>query len=244
MLRQLLKRSHAIVGCVHDLRKMTQLPARISDRIRWRSIIRRYFEENEIRKLQIGAGPTVIDGWLSTDIEPRRDNNTIFLDATQVFPFDDNTFDYIYCEHVIEHINWEAALHMLKECKRVLKPSGKVRIATPDLAVLIELYRGESPASKQYIQWITDRFLPGIDEYSSTFVINNAFRNWGHQFIFDDATIRKAMTQAGFVDIEQKPYGESDDEHLKGIESHGDNIGNHAMAVLETMIYEAKCPLQ
>jgi predicted SAM-dependent methyltransferase len=56
---------------------------------------------------------------------------TVFLDATTPFPFDCGTFDYIYCEHMIEHISWQKGQTMLRECHRVLKPRGVMRIATP-----------------------------------------------------------------------------------------------------------------
>tara|TARA_Y100000768_G_scaffold206872_1_gene155912 strand:+ start:4471 stop:5190 length:720 start_codon:yes stop_codon:yes gene_type:complete len=46
------------------------------------------------------------------------------------FPFDDNTFDYVFTKSVIEHIkNWE---HFLSEIRRILKPNGTIIVMTPD----------------------------------------------------------------------------------------------------------------
>jgi len=205
-------------------------------------MIESYLASNKSRKLQVGAGPTSRAGWLSTDIAPDLDG-VVYLDATQRFPFDDGTFDYLYSEHMIEHVPWAAGRFMLRECARVLKPGGTIRIATPDLSVILGLYGGGGDAVRQrYIQWITDRYLEGVTEYRATFVINNAFRNWGHQFLYDADLLQTAMREAGFTDIRRCNVGESDDENLRGIESHGDNVADHEMVAFETMIFEAKRP--
>lgn len=238
-LRELLKKSDIVVGLVRDSRKMLNIP----NLVRRNKIIKRYLSSNEIKKLQLGAGSSFLDGWLGTDIVPQSDN-IAFLDATKPFPFDDDIFDCIYSEHMIEHISWHEALSMLLECKRVLKPGGSIRIATPDLEILIGIYNGSNhPLSKRYIQWITDKFIPDINIYNASYVINNAFRNWGHQFLYDGNLLEILMLEAGFTDIVRCSPGESDNEHLRGIGSHGQNVDNNEMASFETMVFEGKCPI-
>jgi predicted SAM-dependent methyltransferase len=132
---------------------------------------------------------------------------------------------------------------MLLECYRVLKPGGIIRIATPDLAILLSLYDPAGiPGREQYIKWVTDSFLSGIDVYKPQFVINNAFHSWGHQFLYDGETLELALRRAGFEDITRCKYGESPHKHLRGIESHGINVGSVEWAIYETMVYEAKRP--
>lgn len=46
-------------------------------------------------------------------------------------PFTSNSFDGIFCGHVIEHLYPEDALTMLYEFDRVLKPSGRIVLKTP-----------------------------------------------------------------------------------------------------------------
>lgn len=227
-----------IVGLVRDLRKLRRIL-----KLRSRSsTIRRYLESNPIRKLQLGSGPTYLPGWLSTDIAPES-NSIVYLNATKPFPFDDNTFDYIYSEHMIEHISWHEGMFMLHECRRILKPVGTIRIATPDLEVLIGLYSHiGDPLKEKYIRWITDRCLNGIYVYKTPFVINNAFRNWGHQFLYDGELLEMALREAGFTDIKRCSPGESADENLRGIEFHAKNV-DEEMNIFETMVFEGKCPL-
>lgn len=242
IFKEALKRSDAVVGVVKDARRMLGAIRNNNKVGRNGRLIRQYLQTCEVRKLQVGAGFNMIEGWLCTDIEPRFDNG-VFLDATKPFPFEDATFDYVYSEHMIEHIPWTDGLFMLRECRRVLKPGGAIRIATPDMKVLLELYRGaEQPIARRYMHWITDRFLEGVPVCKPQFVINNAFTNWGHRFLYDAEVLGMALRDCGFADVRQVASGESEDPHLRGLESHGKHVGDEAMADFETMVLEAVRP--
>ncbi len=47
------------------------------------------------------------------------------------FPFKNNTFDAIYCNQVIEHIQFDRQDSLFRECHRVLKPNGKAFFRSP-----------------------------------------------------------------------------------------------------------------
>lgn len=225
-------------GFVHDVRRIR----RALGRGRPARKVEEYVAMHPVRKLQLGAGPSALDGWLKTDLVPASPD-VVYLDATRPFPIPDQTFDYVCCEHMIEHISQPQGRSLLRECRRILKPGGIARIATPDLEVLIGLYhsRGE-PLVERYIAWITDRHLEGVQVHRASFVINNAFRNWGHQFLYDGELLEMAMRESGFVDLVRHPPGESDDEHLRGIEAHGRNVSDEEMNCFETMVYEGRSP--
>jgi len=197
--------------------------------------MKNYLETHEIKKLHLGAGPNVLDGWYNTDLSPVHEGVYV-IDVTKILPCDDKTVDYILSEHLIEHLSYEEGCYMLTECYRILKPGGKIRVATPDLEILMGLHSSEkSEIQKRYIKWHIDSFLPGM-EYNDCFVINNAFRGWGHQFIYDEKTLRKSMIDAGFTEIKRHNPGESDDENFKGIEwRSNDEIQKHTGLVLEAI---------
>lgn len=237
-IKSFFKQSSALVGLVRDLKRLVTL---LQIKLFRASKIYRYLKSSSPRKLQIGSGPTALPGWLCTDIAPRSPQ-IIYLDATERFPFENETFDFIYCEHMIEHISWVHGLFMLSECRRVLTKNGVIRVATPDLKVLIDLYCGQDTrAGDAYVKWVSDNFLLGVDVYKASFVINNAFGNWGHKFIYDGDLMRQAMSAAGFTVIKQCSYGVSEHPHLTGVETHGKNVSDSAMAIFETMIFEAHC---
>lgn len=166
----------------------------------------------------------------------------MFLDVTKRFPFDDCTFDYIMCEHLIEHLQYKDGLYMLSECFRVLKPFGKIRISTPDLHFLIELYsENKTDLQERYIRSSVDSFLPDVKNYSDTFVINNFFQAWGHKFIYDYKTLKNMLENSGFINVTRHNVLESTDENLRGIELHGNQISEE-FNKLESLILEAQKP--
>ena len=91
---------------------------------------------------------------------------------------------------------------MLHECQRVLKSTGRIRLATPDLAQILAIYTNPDGALQQaYIRWIMDNFRPQVGDYNPAQVINQSFHGWRHRFIYDEATFRGALERAGFVNI-------------------------------------------
>ncbi len=203
--------------------------------------IRRYLATHEVRKLQIGAGQFPTEGWINTDLDPTV--GVVFLDATRRLPFADATFDYVFSEHVIEHVPHDTARALLAECHRVLKPGGRIRIATPDLGRLAAMHarRGNpSPEEAGYVRWIAESFLTDPARASAAFALNQAFHGWGHEFLYDEETLTSALRAAGFAEPARYAVGVSDDPHLRGLETHGRAVGNEAMVAWETMVVEAR----
>lgn len=237
-LKRILRSSRILLFLVRFMRRRIVWP------VRRRRAARAYFRSHEQAKLNIGAGPDFrLEGWLNTDCNPDHSRGVAYLDATQPFPFKDSTFDYVTSEHLVEHLTYNEGLGMLRECFRVLKPGGRLRLATPDLRVYVDLFRaGKSDVQHRYLRYHAGKFLAETGVHSECFVINNEFRNWGHRFIYDRETLSAAMEQAGFVDVVRHASGESDDENLRGIERHGKVVGNEEMNRFETMVLEARRP--
>ncbi|MFM8954045.1 MAG: class I SAM-dependent methyltransferase [Planctomycetaceae bacterium] len=195
-----------------------------------------------MRRLQLGAGFHRPDGWLNSDFMPRY-ADTIFLDITAPFPFSDDTFDAILCEHLIEHVPYPAADRAVAECLRVLKPGGYLRIATPDLLKLLSLYeQPQSAIGSRYSRWIVETFVPFAPGPQPCYVVNNAFRNWGHEFLFDEAALMAMLTRHRFVDLKRQSPQSSSSRELAGVDFHGRCIGDADFNDFESMIVEARKP--
>jgi predicted SAM-dependent methyltransferase len=202
--------------------------------------IREYLHSHSVRKLQIGAGGNDAKGWLNTDIEPNGDE--VYLDATQQFPFPDNSFQYVFSEHVIEHVPWEGGITMLKECYRILAPGGKLRVVTPDLARFVKLLAGSINAdAQQFIvaklrlhRW-PDTPVPGA------YIFNRQVRDWGHRFLYDSATLRKSLELAGFKRIAEYRVEDKTDPVFREVERRTRNEGSDLWIVnrWEAMAFEA-----
>lgn len=99
-----------------------------------------YLNNNPIAKLQIGCGPNLLPGWLNTDISLEDcKQGAVYMNVGEPFPLPDESIDYVYSEHLFEHLTYAQAVNMLRECHRVMKPNGVMRISTPNLVFFIGL---------------------------------------------------------------------------------------------------------
>ena len=203
-----------------------------------RTTIERYLVSTGVRKLQIGAGPNNLPGWLNTDIEPRQ--GQAFLDAMKPFPIPDNSLNYVYAEQVIEHLPFEGGMVMLRESYRALAPGGKLRVATPDLGQLVALFDQNDSESEQ--RFMTAQLkMVGLsvkEPERRLFIMNTYFRAWGHQFLYDRQTLKSALESVGFRDVRFLRHNESDDPELRNVERHIYVIGSDIDEYV-TMIVQA-----
>lgn len=199
-------------------------------------MIKRYLKNTANPKLQIGFGNNPLPGWWNTGISLEECRAGAYMDAGKPFPFPDASFDYVYSEHLFEHLTYQQAQNMLKESYRVLKSGGVIRIATPNLHFLLGLYEDpEKPLHKEYIAHTAKN---GGLPPTAVYVINRFHTAWGHQIIYDRETLADALKQNGFHDICSCEVGESKHGDLTGIEGHP-KILRPDFNQLETMILEA-----
>src|SRR5258708_7823033 len=90
-----------------------------------RAHLRRWLNSQEPRILNLGGGSVLFERWLTADVDPRSD---VYLDVTRPLPLPDKSVDVVYSEEVIEHISQERGHAMLRECVRILKPGGVLRL--------------------------------------------------------------------------------------------------------------------
>jgi SAM-dependent methyltransferase len=203
-------------------------------------MIRAYLRDHPERKLNLGAGPDAKQGWLNTDIDMLRDNvlDLAYLDAGERFPFPDKSFDFIYSEHLIEHLTLDKAILMLRESRRVLKPGGRIRVATPDLHVYLKLFEASTPEREDFIaKKLKFTGWPKTPDPECV-ILNLSLHDWGHQFVYTPKMLRFVLEHEGFRDVTAHQVGESGVPQFRKIESRAswDDGGLNAR---ETMIFEA-----
>lgn len=96
----------------------------------------------------------------------QRGKGVIPSDLNHNLPFRDAAFDVIYCSHVLEHFSKRHAPIFLKECHRVLRAGGLIRIVVPDFERLASQYLEllnksldqDAEAQRRY-EWITIEML-------------------------------------------------------------------------------------
>lgn len=168
-----------------------------------RGYARRYIETTHPRYLNLGAGSHIIEGMLNVDISPRAD---AYVDLTRPIPFEDDTFEFIYSEEVVEHFDRETSQRVLCEAFRILAPGGLARFTTPRLEYFIDRFHDE------------DRM--GAD-------INGIFYGHHHRHIYSVESLQVAMTAAGFVDVHFTDYRDPSSP-LGRFDTHADRYGHPA----------------
>lgn len=123
--------------------------------------------------LNLGCGPRVHPDWVNVDFVSAR-KEVIGHDLTRGICFDDRSFDAVYHSHVLEHFPKDAAPAFIRECFRVLKPGGVLRVVVPDLEGIAKAYlasledarRGDARAEANY-DWMMIEMLDQLVRSSS-----------------------------------------------------------------------------
>ncbi len=110
--------------------------------------------------LNLGCGGRFHPDWVNVDFSPA-DPSVLAHDLREPLPFSDGSFAVVYHSHVLEHLPRGAAPAFIRECHRVLKPAGILRVVVPDLETIARLYlrnlegalAGDAVAAARY-EWI------------------------------------------------------------------------------------------
>lgn len=89
--------------------------------------------------LNLGCGSRHHPEWINVDINPSAPE-VVRYDLRRGIPFAEKSFEVVYHSHVLEHLHKTQAPFFLKECWRVLKPGGIIRVVVPNLEVIVRNY--------------------------------------------------------------------------------------------------------
>ncbi len=178
-------------------------------------------------KVNLGSGSVVIEEWINVDYSlgsrlskvpffPAINkkfkffnidwSEDIFLhDLRKKFPWEDETIDIIYSSHTLEHLNKPDGLNFLKECYRVLKSDGVIRIVVPDLKSVVSDYLNGSIAADDFVD-----VLGVIEErHDLTNPIKKGLAyltNFPHRCMYDTETLIRKMSEIGFKVFSKNPF--------------------------------------
>ena len=102
-------------------------------------------------------------------------------------PFCDDAVDYIFAGEVLEHLGVDVAHRVLKECRRVLRPGGAIRICVPDLEYAVEQYLADQKQEALGF-FLYDNGRGGLS---------------AHKSMWDYGLLSDALLAAGFASVQQ-----------------------------------------
>jgi predicted SAM-dependent methyltransferase len=112
------------------------------------------------RYLNLGCGNRYCTDWINIDFSASG-KSVISHDLRSGIPLDDESVEFIYHSHLLEHFAKLEAQSFLRECHRVLSKEGVIRIAVPDLERIAREYlqnlglvREGNPTGKDRYDWI------------------------------------------------------------------------------------------
>ena len=75
------------------------------------------------------------------DVDPNRGDYVCNFNTTfKALPFEDNSIEGIYASHIFEHVSIYVIPTLFRECYRVLKPGGFLRVITPNPVLSMKKY--------------------------------------------------------------------------------------------------------
>ena len=132
------------------------------ERRKARAILR---SRNQAR-LHLGCASNYLDGWTNIDLFRPGRRLDLRWDLRRGIPAPDDCAESILAEHLLEHIDLGGGIGLLKECYRVLRSGGVLRIGVPDLERYVRSYLCDDP--------LIDRVRPGRPTRESRFVSHSS----------------------------------------------------------------------
>lgn len=153
-------------------------------------------------KINFGCGTNRLPGWTNVDSE---------VDISKPLPYPDDAAELILCEHCVEHVTQYQAIEFFKECRRVLKPGGIVRIVVPS----IEQIRACN--DQEYFSFTTRFHKEGA---TSRGAMHNIIACHGHKAIWTISILEALLEYVGFKNIKRENPGASSHPQLCNVEGH------------------------
>lgn len=164
--------------------------------------------------IEFAAWRSFHPGGLASDLVPLRSESAVSergrmfrvdgdryfveLDIAEPLPLTADCVEWVYAEHLIEHVPPRVAVAWLTEVRRVLMPGGVLRLTTPDLRRYVEGYLdgGRFFAKHRRVLRTAGVGPPMPDR--PAFMFNQLFYLYGHRWIYDFEELCYVLTQAGF----------------------------------------------
>lgn len=132
-----------------------------------------------------------------------------------------NSCDGVYCCHVLEHLSYADCITAIRNTYRILKPGGVFRCVLPDLECAARRYienlqENDREANVKFMEETLlgrQQRVRGMRQ-----LIQTAFGNKEHQYMWDHVSLAHQLQQAGFRQVRRCEFNDAADEMFKLVE--------------------------
>ena len=196
--------SHTKISLRRPLSDYSKVRALYGHILRGRKFQLRRIKEQQY--LNVGCGPKLLHGFVNLDYlwVPGID---LCWDITEGIPLPDHSLQGIYSEHCLEHLEKSLATAIVRDFRRLLKPTGTLRIVVPDAELYIDLYVRARNGEAVKFPYVEGRCLP-IEP------LNRIFRDHGHLYAYDFSSMQEMILSTGFSSATKVSFMQGRDPKL------------------------------
>ena len=183
-------------------------------------------------RLNLGCGAQLPGGWVNVDyalgariariplfraVNQRLrlfnmdwSDGIVLHNLTHRFPWADSSVDAVYSSHTLEHMSREQGRDFLRQCCRVLKPGGVIRIVVPDLSSVVQRYLDGNLHAEDFVEALGVLYIDSGGRWKNRLA---PFIQYPHKCMYDTPALVRCMSAAGFDARGRAPF----DSAIEGI---------------------------
>jgi len=153
------------------------------------------------------------------------------LNVTPIKGIADNSYDGIYSEHFIEHLEKDRGDALLRECFRILKPGGTIRTVWPAMEFVDRLLSSEDMSNHPFVVHYYQRYIlqenfarlkPSHYKRKQDACAEGLLYQKGeHKYLWSVIELQSKLRHLGFKKVKEGQYGQSKVPEFNNIETPG-----------------------
>ena len=166
--------------------------------------------------LNIGYWPHLSEGMVYKDLNGTESTFMLNHDLRNGIPAEDESLDLVYHSHMLEHLSYTDGIEFLRECFRVLRPGGIMRVLVPDLELWINAYTNNNKFF--FDQYRRDGGIDSSIYVTKAAVFMGMLHNHEHKCGYDFESLKWLVEYIGFRAVTRTLYASGEVDNLGVLE--------------------------
>jgi hypothetical protein len=202
-------------------------------------------------RLNLGCGLQAPDGWVNIDRSPSLmldrmqvikkalraagvlqlehmvawPRNIEMVNVLKPFPYQEGKVEAIYSSHMLEHLYYEQALSVLRECHRVIQLGGVLRLALPDGAEFARSLTASPPDDAEAgLKFSQSLNMQPLRAPSKRQRLVSRFASAPHRWQPTAALVIRMVRDCGFTDVRECSFRDGKLPDLTSVEHRDESL--------------------